>query len=979
MATITANPAFDLLAAEGEEVIVGGNTPFLMDGADKVWVVASGRVEVFAVNVVDGHPDGTRHHYLTADPGDAIFGIDLERYGEGLGFLAVGMVGTRLRLVPLERVQAVARDEKYAEGLAGIVDRWVIGLSRGVSRTIIPQPRADATLAAGEEVEITDGQRVRARKLPVWVRHIEGNTLLIGMEEIAGADGFAFPLTNDTFFQSLGAAKLAAYDTAQALAHQEGWRGLEAFYETLFRAEFFNTRLAAADELNRLQDKAAKDRRSRAQAINDLVSILDPKKGGFTVTDSDDPLFRAAALVASRIRMTLKAPPKPKDGDKTIDPLGDIARASRMRMRRVVLKGRWWNVETTPLLGYIEDGEVPVALLPSGHGHFEIHDPTARTVKRLTKADAQTIKPIAFQFYRSFPDQLREAGDVVRFGLAGNTGDLYRPFMYGMVSGVLALLIPQITGRIVDRIIPEASRSSLVQMAAILTAVGFSTAMLDVARRIGLLRLETKMSAAVAPAMWDRLIALPVSFFRKYSSGDLAARVGGVDRIRQTLSGVTTTSLMLSIFSVLYLAQMFYYSYQLAFLAIGMVVVILLVTGWCAMLKLRIHRDVVKIEGKISGLVLQLLTGIPKLRVAAAESRAFAEWSKAFSAQKRLHEQGELADIVINVFNSMFTLITSITVFALMWHLTKQAIADGEAPLSIGDFVAFQAAFATMLAQTLQMGLQMMTVMTVIPMFERSRPILEAIPEVDPTKSDPGDLNGHIEASHLSFRYSPDGPLILNDVSLEIPAGKYIALVGPSGSGKSTMLRMMLGLEQPESGAIYYDARDLSQLDVQKLRRRIGVVIQNGKIRQGSIYENIVGSQPLSQDEAWEAARSAGLEEDIERMAMGMHTVLQQGGGQLSGGQRQRLMIARAIVNKPRILFLDEATSALDNRTQAIVADSMNRMQATRVAIAHRLSTIINADVIYVMAAGRVVQAGSYEELVNQKGMFADLVRRQIA
>ena len=333
----------------------------------------------------------------------------------------------------------------------------------------------------------------------------------------------------------------------------------------------------------------------------------------------------------------------------------------------------------------------------------------------------------------------------------------------------------------------------------------------------------------------------------------------------------------------------------------------------------------------------------------------------------------------VNIVNSAFPLITSICVYALMWHLTKQAIKDGETPLSIGDFVAFNAALVTLLAQSLQMGLAVMTALTVIPTFERSTPILETEQEVDPSKADPGELNGHIEVSHVTFRYSPDGPLVLHDVSIDIAAGKFVAIVGPSGSGKSTLLRMMLGLEAPESGAIYYDARDLSQLDVQKLRRRIGVVIQNGKIRQGSIFDNIVGAQPLKLDDAWEAARMAGLEEDIERMAMGMHTVLQVGGGQLSGGQRQRLMIARAIVNRPRILFLDEATSALDNRTQAIVADSMNKMQATRVAIAHRLSTIIGADIIYVMANGRVVQSGSYEELVGQPGMFADLVKRQIA
>jgi ABC-type bacteriocin/lantibiotic exporter with double-glycine peptidase domain len=332
----------------------------------------------------------------------------------------------------------------------------------------------------------------------------------------------------------------------------------------------------------------------------------------------------------------------------------------------------------------------------------------------------------------------------------------------------------------------------------------------------------------------------------------------------------------------------------------------------------------------------------------------------------------------MNVFNTAFQVVTSITVFQLMWHLTKQAIEDGKTPMSIGDFVAFNAAFGILLAQTLQMGIAMMTALTVIPLFERSRPNLDTEPEVDASKADPGELNGHIEVSHLSFRYGADGPLILDDVSLDFPAGSFVAIVGPSGSGKSTLLRLLLGLELPERGAIYFDGRDLSQLDVQKLRRRVGVVMQNGKIRQGSIFENIVGSAPLTVDDAWQAAEMAGLDSDILSMPMGMYTSLQQGGGSLSGGQRQRLMIARAIVNKPRVLFLDEATSALDNRTQAIVTESMQSLRATRIAIAHRLSTISHADFIYVLHRGMLVQSGTYAELLAQPGLFADMAKRQL-
>jgi ABC-type bacteriocin/lantibiotic exporter with double-glycine peptidase domain len=188
-----------------------------------------------------------------------------------------------------------------------------------------------------------------------------------------------------------------------------------------------------------------------------------------------------------------------------------------------------------------------------------------------------------------------------------------------------------------------------------------------------------------------------------------------------------------------------------------------------------------------------------------------------------------------------------------------------------------------------------------------------------------------------------------------------------------------LGFETPEAGSIYYDNNDVAGLDVRSVRRQMGVVLQDGKPMSGSIFGNIVGSLPLTMDDAWEAARMVGLEEDIRAMPMGMFTMLSEDASTISGGQRQRLMIAWAIVSKPRILLLDEATSALDNLTQAIVASSLENLRATRVVIAHRLSTIINADRIYVLQAGRITQSGTYAELMERKGPFRELASRQLA
>jgi ATP-binding cassette subfamily C protein len=381
----------------------------------------------------------------------------------------------------------------------------------------------------------------------------------------------------------------------------------------------------------------------------------------------------------------------------------------------------------------------------------------------------------------------------------------------------------------------------------------------------------------------------------------------------------------------------------------------------------------VELEGKIAGLVFQLVQGVGRLRVAGAELRAFQVWADAFAHQRRLTFRARLNANWLEIFNSAFIPLGSIAVFAVA---ASRLQGDN---LSVGQFLAFFAAFTQFFTGSLGLSSALTSILAAVPTFERLQPILATPPESDEAKADPGELSGEIEISRASFRYSADAPYVLKDTSLFIKAGEFVAFVGPSGVGKSTLFRLLLGFEAPESGSIYYDGQDLEGLDVQAVRRQTGVVLQQSQLIPGDIFTNIIGSAPLTLDDAWEAARMSGLEEDIKRMPMQMHTVISEGGATFSGGQRQRLMIARAVVRKPRILLFDEATSALDNRTQSQVSESLERLQATRIVIAHRLSTIINADRIYVLGQGGIVQQGTYQELISQPGPFAELARRQLA
>jgi NHLM bacteriocin system ABC transporter ATP-binding protein len=508
-------------------------------------------------------------------------------------------------------------------------------------------------------------------------------------------------------------------------------------------------------------------------------------------------------------------------------------------------------------------------------------------------------------------------------------------------------------------------------MALILGAATLSVAMFQLVSALALLRMEGRMDTAIQAAIWDRVLNLPVTFFRKFTAGDLAMRANTINTIRQLLSGAVLTSLLSGIFSSFNFFLLFRYDVILALLAGVLVFISMLVTVGFGIWQVRLQRKLLNMQGRISGTVLQLFNGISKFRTAASENRAFFLWAKLFGEQKKISFKARLVENYLAVFQSFYPLVTTMVIFFL--------VAASRQSMSAGDFTAFMAAFNTFLTGMLSVTSSVISLVQIVPMYERAKPILQSVPETHNLLDDPGDISGHIEVRHVSFRYHPDQPYVLNDVSLSIKPGQFVAFVGASGSGKSTLMRLLLGFEQPESGSIYYDGKDLRNLDVHLLRRQFGVVLQNSRIMAGDIFTNIVGSAPLTLENAWEAAAMAGLDEDIRAMPMGMHTIVSEGGGTLSGGQRQRLMIARAIARRPKILFFDEATSALDNRTQAIVSESLERLQATRIVIAHRLSTIANADWIYVFDKGRIVQQGTYHDLISQPGPFQEQARRQLA
>ena len=732
-------------------------------------------------------------------------------------------------------------------------------------------------------------------------------------------------------------------------------------------------------EMNRIQKKNDNDRRLINNMLLSLAALDKKEKASEMIEENDNPLLGACRLVGKSMHIEIVPPVLNSDESIGIDDnatdftLEAIARASHIKTREVALRGEWYKEDCGPILGFMEEDDRPVALIPVLPDTYILHDPVLHNSKKVDRELAAQIKEWGFVFFRPFSPKEIKLSDLLFFGFQSCwKRDLLTIVLMGILGGLLSTAIPLATGIVFDSIIPEGEKSALLQIALILGASAIAAMLFQLTGSIATMRNEGKIDGSLQAAVWNRLLSLPVPFFKQYSAGELAMRAMGISQIRMILSGTTLNTILSGIFSVFTFALLFYYNARLAWIAAALVVLAVLIIGYLGYRKVSLERQVLEVSNHISGMMLQLIGGVTKFRVAGAEKRAFGRWALEFHRQRKLAFRGKSVANVLTVFNTVFPVLSSMIIFYAMISLAK--------PMPAGQFIGFYSAFTTFILSMVALSDALIGVNLIIPLYQRLRPILETLPEDDTSKINPRTLTGSIEVSHVSFRYREDGPLVLKDVSFEIKEGDYVALVGTSGCGKSTLFRILLGFEKPETGEIYYDGQDLAKLDIRAVRRQLGVVLQNGQLMTGNILSNIIGTNHrLTIEDAWEAARMAGIEEDIREMPMGMFTIISEGAGTISGGQKQRLMIARAIVNKPRIIFFDEATSALDNRTQAIVSQSLDRLQATRVVIAHRLSTIMNCNKILVMDQGKIVEHGTYEELMAKQGVFADLAKRQLA
>lgn len=651
------------------------------------------------------------------------------------------------------------------------------------------------------------------------------------------------------------------------------------------------------------------------------------------------------------------------------DRLEYLMRPYGIMRRSVHLSTGWYKDAIGAMLGTKKkDGSI-VALIPAGLSGYSYFDADSGKHVRIGRKNEDLFETEAVAFYKPFPLKKIGIPDLMRYILDTlSAADFVLMFMATITVTLLGMVAPRLNNMLFSDVIESGSMRLLAAITVFMVCTSVSSMMISGVKSLINGRISTKMNLAVESATMMRILSLPADFFKQYSSGELSSRAQYIGSLCQMLVSMILSTGLTAVFSLVYVTQIFTYAPALVVPALMVIAATIVFSVLSMLLQMKISKKQMELGAKESGMTYAMISGIQKIKLSGAEKRAFARWGNLYAKSAELTYNPPAFLKINSVISTAISLIGTYVMY----------YAAIESHISVADYYAFNVAYGMVSGAFMSLVSIALSVANIKPVLDMAKPVLEAVPEIAEGKQVLTRISGGIELNNVSFRYNEHMPLVLDNLTLKIRPGQYVAVVGATGCGKSTLMRLMLGFEKPQKGAVYFDGKDISTVDLKSLRQKIGVVLQDGKLFQGDIFSNITISAPhLSMDEAWEAAELAGIAEDIRNMPMGMFTIISEGSGGVSGGQRQRLMIARAVAPKPRILMFDEATSALDNLTQKKVSESLDKLKCTRIVIAHRLSTIKQCDRIIVLDKGKIVEDGKYEELIALNGFFAELVAKQ--
>lgn len=963
------------------KIHINTESPFVLEGSDKLWMVVSGELNVFYTQLGEkGEYLYPLKHLFTAKKGSLLFSLLTKKCKGDTRLIAFSNDAS---LLPIHKHELLNIDQML---LKNMIDKWISKTSSALIQE--KPPRIYTALDGFANITLRKDEVAFSSKNIKWISLLKGEiNAYSGKESISTKNGgslFPIPVSNKLWTKAtVNKTELQVKSTREVIEDEIHFLiAFDKLQELFYGLLHHNLEKNKFRDIQHYDDKEKNEESKLINALNNIKSIvtgshIPPTLG--SGHDAEEVLFRTCRIIGQKNGINLKEPKHIETYQRnTINQLAAIAKISKARVRKVILRDTWWKQENGHLLAFTKDKNEPVALIQKNSGSYLLMNVATGAELPVDYKIAEELEPIGYMFFSGFNEKMDSIKEILRFAIKGLKIDAKYLLLAAFAGSLVGLLIPILYGVMFDDVIPTADRSLHFEIFAIMIITGLVIAGLQLSQSALQLRVESKSSVNLQAGVMDHVLRLPVKFYTKYTAGDLTNRVLSINAIRQIVSNTLITAVLSGTFSFVNLILLFYYDSKLAWMAILLGFIAMAFMIVIGLLKLKYDRKIAENQGELQGFLFEFLSGITKIRLTGGEKRIFALWANKFSKLKKLGYNSGAYQNLVKTFNTSFPLVTSMVFFSLIYYYVSNS--NGVATMiGVGAFMAFITAFNKFLDDALRLSISLITSLNVIPLYERVKPILEAEPESNEQCSDPGELAGDIEMNSVAFRYFEEQPLILKDIGFKIKQGEMVAFVGASGSGKSTIMRLLLGFESPETGSIFYDGESFDSMNKELVRRQIGVVLQNGALMSGSIYQNIVGNSELSLDDAWEAAKMAGMEEDIKQMPMEMNTVISEGAGTFSGGQRQRLMIARAIAHKPRLIFMDEATSALDNKTQNIVSESLDRLQATRVVIAHRLSTVKNADRIYVVDKGKIVEQGSFEDLMKLNGAFTQLAKRQIA
>ncbi|MEP1930632.1 MAG: ATP-binding cassette domain-containing protein [Hoeflea sp.] len=965
--------------------------------------LVEGNVQIFLVEKPghQGKPEtgpgiaqGGRKFLFDVVAGGTVFGGNLKRAvsdnGEQVAFDASGLLNDGVTLVAVGGHDTEIihfGDDTWTEDLiraVGVsrlingVDQWVDHLL-DCAGTLLPRPEEFETLASPTHSDdLRAGALFSSRSGMTWVAQKGAPHLMF--ETIPLDQTSHVPVNDRSWYMAIETGPLVASTTGSLLQEGSIWACLEDFQTALLEFLPETLRLLAGDDVNRIKEFERRQTALSSDAfarLHGAVSGEVDEQAHVKGALPEDPLELVCAQLCRELNIDYQPVRSEVSSMLRERSLDEILDANSFRLREVKLARGWSCQDSGPLLFIDQTTGEPFALLPEkrsrlGRRSYWLYDPATREKRKLNHTDADALQGQAYMPYPPLSDEPLTAKAFVMRIFDNRLNDLLVILSVSIIGGILGLGVPIAVGFVIDEIIPSGDFGKLMELIAILVAVGTCIILCRYASQVATLRMEGWAGGRLEAGIIDRVLRLPITLLSSFSSGDLASRAMVVRSIEQVFTGALINSLLNSVFAVFSAALLFYYSVPLALIAIGFSLVVVALNFGLGYLGMHYQRLELNRSAQITGELFQTILGIEKIRLSASEVPRFHQWAGEYAKltgnliKSRQIQMASTISIQSAMIGGLMLIFGAIHFFDL-----------NQNGMTTGTIAAFLAAFSNTMSGLLGLSGISLSLLALKPVLDHGRPILEASPESKNSGSAVEVLTGRVDLEQLCYSYPGTDRQVLNGVTASILPGQSVGIVGSSGSGKSTLVRLLLAFDEPDQGSVLYNGRALAGLDKNGVRRQIGVVLQDGRLMAGSLLDNIRGgNDQIAEEDAWEAAKHVALDADIRNMPMGMHTLIADKAA-LSGGQIQRLMIARALVNKPRILILDEATSALDNATQRVVSETLNHLGITRISIAHRISTIRNCDVVHVMDEGRIVESGDYDTLIANNGLFTELAARQ--